>query len=139
MNKRALFSLALSFLAFPVSGQQGGEPLAKLQALNMEVPTQLSVKARERVFSALGALPSDTDSFMAVNKLGALAGMVQEQTAPVPGMELATELDSFAIGITARTVQDLQRLKPLFQVLSAAQDEVAETWAAHWRKPLQSL
>ena len=130
MNKRALFSLALSFLAFPVSGQQGGEPLAKLQALNMEVPTQLSVKARERVFSALGALPSDTDSFMAVNKLGALAGMVQEQTAPVPGMELAAELDSFAIGITARTVQDLQRLKPLFQVLSAAQDEVAETWAA---------
>lgn len=130
MNKSALFSFALSFLALPVLGQQGVEPLTKLQALNAELPAPLSIKARERVFSALGALPADTDSFIAVNKLGVLAGMVQAQVSPVPGMELAAELDSFAVGITSRTVQDLQRLQPLFQVLSAAQDEVAETWGA---------
>lgn len=130
MNKRALFSIALSFLAFPVLGQQGGEPLTKLQALNAEAPTPLSLKARERVFSALGALPADTDSFMVVNKLGLLAGKVQALVSPVPDLELAAELDSLAVGITTRTVQDLQRLQPLFQVLSAAQDEAAETWGA---------
>lgn len=131
MNKRALFSIALSFLSFSALGQQGVEPLTKLQALNAEESAApLSLKARERIFSALGALPADTDSFIAVNKLGALAGMVQAQVSPVPGMELGGELDSFAVGITSRTVQDLQRLQPLFQVLSAAQDEVAATWGA---------
>lgn len=130
MNKCTIFSLALSFLTFPVQTCLGGEPFAKLQSLMAGAPSSLSVNARERVFSALGALPADIDSFAAVNKLGALAELLQEQAGAVPGMDLASELDSFAVGITPRTVQDLQRMKPLFQVLSASQDEVADAWCA---------
>lgn len=128
MNVRSLFSLALAVLVPAVQAQQGGGMLVKLAAQESAVTQPVSLKARERVFSALGALPADTDSFFAVNKLGELAALLQGQFAPAPGLEPAALLDSLAVGITPRTVQDLQRLQPLFQVLSAAQNEVAESW-----------
>lgn len=128
MNKRALFSLALAFLAFPVSAQEVANPLSRLLSLNAETPDSLSLKARSASFSALGGLPADTDSFMAVNKLGELIDLLQLDSGAVPGIELANELDCFAVGLTGKSVQDLQRLQPLFQVFSSSQHELAESW-----------
>lgn len=128
MNKRALFSIALAFLAFPVQAQEVVDPLSRLLSLNAETADSLSLKVKEKAFSALGGLPADTDSFMAVNKLGEFVDMMQLDSGAVPGIELANELDSFAVGLTGRTVKDLQRLQPLFHVLSATHKEVAKSW-----------
>ena len=128
MNKLALFSFALAFLAFPVQSQEVADPLSCLLSLNAETPEPLSLKVREKAFSALGGLPADTDSFMAVNKLGELIDLLQLDSGEVPGIELANELDCFAVGLSGQTVKDLRRLQPLFQVFSATYKEVANSW-----------
>lgn len=129
MNKRTLFTLALACLAFPVTAQDATGPLGMLQSLHTESTASVSLKERAAAFSALGALPPDTDSFLAVSRLGELAKLLELDARMLPGAELAEMLDSFAIGITEGTVKDLERLQPLFQVLSAAQDDAAENWA----------
>lgn len=128
MNKSFLFSLSLALCVFSAQAQTAPDPLCHLVTLNAETQEPLSPKIRERAFSALGGLPADMDSFLAVNKLGELVEMLQLDSGTIPGIELASELDSFAVGITPRTAQDLQRLQPLFQVFSGALNEITEEW-----------
>lgn len=129
MNKRTLFTLALAFLALHAGARGETGPLGMLQSLQTETPVEVSLKDRASGFSALGGLPADTDSFLSISRLNELVKLLELNPQTLPGVELADSLDSFAIGISAGTVRDLERLQPLFQVLSAAQNEVAESWA----------
>ena len=131
MNKLALLSFALAFLQLPAPAQLAANPLEKLAGLQAEaLSAPLSPDARNKVYSALAGLPADTDSFVVVNRLGELAALALEVESPVPWAEMASELDGAALGITRRTVEDLQRLQPLFQLLSVAETDIADTWVA---------
>ncbi len=85
----------------------------------------LSPRARAKAFPALSVLPAGTDSFFAISKLGEL--LADENEAPV--LELAAGIDGFAVGMSEAAVRDMQRLMPLFQVLSEVQSPVADEWA----------
>lgn len=98
------------------------------QAEGETVPSQ-SLKKRAAAFSAMAALPADTDSFLAVSRLGQLVGLVGESVM-FPGADLLTELDSLALGMEKKTVEDMQRLMPLIQVLSDTNQELGESWGA---------
>lgn len=131
MNKLALLSFALAFLQLPAPAQLPANPLEKLASLQAEaLPAPLSPDERSKVYSALAGLPSDTDSFVVVNRLDELASLARIGDAPVPWAEMASELDGVALGITRQTVEDLQRLLPLFQVLSVAETDIADAWVA---------
>lgn len=130
MKRGAQISLILTSLA--VSAFAGDElnPMQRLNELRTEAPVRSSVSMRGGKFAALGALPADTDSFLAIANIGELAAMLPGVGSPLAGGELVAELDSFAVGISARAVQDLQRMMPLFQVMVSGQDERAEIWGA---------
>lgn len=131
MNKLALLSFALAFLQLPAPAQLAANPLEKLAGLQAEaLSAPLSPDERNKVYSALAGLPADTDSFVVVNRLGELAALALEVESPVPWAEMASELDGAALGITRRAVEDLQRLQPLFQLLSVAETDIADTWVA---------
>ena len=130
MKRGAQISLILTSLAVSAFGGDALNPMLRLNELRTEAPAQASVSMRGAKFSALGALPADTDSFLAVTGIGELASMLPGEAASLAGGELVAELDSFAVGISARAVRDLQRMMPLFQVMSTGMDERAEIWGA---------
>ena len=105
----------------------GGPEALLAQEVQSAPAAELGPKARARVFPALAALPADTDSFFAVSKLGeALAGGL---AAVIPGADAVAELDGFALGMSEAAVRDLERLMPLFQVLSQAEAIAADQWS----------
>lgn len=120
--------MLLTALAFPLFAGEVQDAMTRLQSLQTESAGALTARARAGVFSALGALPQDTDSFFAVSHLGELADFLQGETSEISGAELASGLDGFAIGLSARTVRDLQHLKPLFEVVAAAQTDWVDIW-----------
>lgn len=120
--------MLLTALAFPLFAGEVQDAMTRLQSLQMESGEVLPVRARAGVFSALGALPYDTDSFFSISHLGELADFLQRETSGISGAELASGLDGFAIGVSARTVRDLQHLKPLFEVVAAAQTDWVDIW-----------
>ncbi len=128
MRRYSLVPILLAALAFPLFAGDSQDTMTRLQSLQMESGEVLPVRARAGVFSALGALPYDTDSFFALSHLGELADFLQRETSGISGAELATGLDGFAIGVSARTLRDLQHLKPLFEVVAAAQTDWVDIW-----------
>ena len=127
MKMRTLFSLGLTMLAAPLYAEEPGTPLHLLQQISSEPQAKASVRSRARHFSALGGLPASTDSFLAISRVGELLSMAQVSSGFMPGLELAAELDSLAIGVTPQTVADLQRLQPLFQALTSA-EQLTGSW-----------
>ena len=104
-----------------------GGPESLLAQESQSAPAaELSPKARARVFPALAALPADTDSFFAVSKLGEL--VADSLSAVIPGADAVAELDGFALGMSEAAVRDLERLMPLFQVLSRSEAIAADQW-----------
>ncbi len=132
MKIRTLFSLSVALLVFPLYAGEPSTPMELLQLMASSPDSGVSVRKRARQFPALGGLPADTDSFFAVSRLGELVSRAHQVDAAVaPAMSMATELDSFAVGLSAGGVKDLVRLEPLFQALSAAQlQDKADSWAA---------
>lgn len=126
MMKRLLFVICLCVWGVlqPVQGN-----LVQLLAQdNTADAVSLSPRARANAFSALAALPADTDSFFAIAKLGEL--LSGEIASVIPGADVAAELDGFALGMSEAAAQDLQRLMPLFQVLTEAESPLGEEWCA---------
>lgn len=128
MNKLSLLPLTFVLTQLPAVAQLPANPLEQLAGLLSESEPPLSAEARGKSFSALAGLPADTDSFLVVNRLGELVEMMPAGDTPVFPAEMAAELDSFALGITKRAVEDLQRLQPLIQLLSVEAEDMAETW-----------
>lgn len=129
-----LFSLAVTLSVSPLFAAETATPLELLQQLAAPAGAECSVKQRARQFSALGALPADTESFLAVSRIGALVARAGVDEAALPQMSLIAELDSLAVGVSAGTTADMERLMPLIRALSAMQlQEKAERWseAAH--------
>ncbi|MBR5331339.1 MAG: hypothetical protein IKV13_07595 [Akkermansia sp.] len=105
----------------------GGVEALLTQEAQSAPAAALSPKARARVFPALAALPADTDSYFAVSKLGDIfAGLLMGE---IPGAEVVAELDGFALGMSEPAVRDLERLMPLFQVLTSAESIAADQWS----------
>ena len=103
-----------------------GGPESLLAQESQPAPAELSPKVRARVFPALAALPADTDSYFAVSKLGDIfAGLL---TGEIPGADVVAELEGFALGMSEPAVRDLERLMPLFQVLTSAESIAADQW-----------
>ncbi len=128
MNRASLASLALAFSAAPVFAQAPAVSLPVLLEQVVACSTPASVAERAAAFPALAALPADTDSFLVLNQLGSWASLLQSEDSMLPWKDMVDALDSMALGVTKRTVQDLQRLQPLFQVLSASQNDVVDNW-----------
>lgn len=129
MKSRCLFFLSLAYLLSPLTPAQ--EPpvlMSQLQGMLAPQSSQLSAKARGKFVSALGVLPADTDSFFVLTQVGKTLGMTEAVAGQIPGIELARELDSLAVGLSSQAAQDLTRLKPLFQVLSRSQESVSGQW-----------
>ena len=134
MKIHTLFSLAVTLSVSPVFAAAPATPLELLQQLVVPAGGECSVKQRSRQFSALGALPADTESFLAVSRIGELVAKAGMDASEVPGIGLIAELDSLAVGVSAGTTADIERLMPLIRALSAMQLQAkAERWseAAH--------
>ena len=128
MKIRALISLFVAFSLAPVSAVEQSSPLGLLPQLDSTAASTCSVRTRARLFSPLGALPADTDSFVVFSRLGEIASRIQWESGVLPAVDLLTELEGLAVGVSADTVADLRRLLPLFQILSTSVGEAAEAW-----------
>lgn len=88
-----------------------------------------ALKTRAKAFSALGCLPPDTDSFIALTRLGELAELAATAGQGTPMLDaVINELDCLAIGVTEQTVRDWERLMPLFQVLTVDNQPLLDSW-----------
>lgn len=134
MKKTSLFSLVLSSLLPALYAQDAPGVMNELLGILAEPSTVLSAKARARCVPALGLLPADTDSFFALAQLDELIPCILSQNKAFTGVELAGalagELDSVAVGVSPRSVQDMQRMQPLLQVLMSDLGLVGENWKA---------
>ncbi len=132
MKKSSLFTLVLSCLLPALYAQDAPGVLNELHGMLAESAAALAPKARARCVPALGLLPADTDSFFALAQLDKLISCVSAQKEEFTGVELASalvdELDSIAVGVSPRCVQDMQRLQPLLQVLRSNLGLVGENW-----------
>ena len=129
-----LFPLAVTLSVSPLFAAEPATPLELLQKLAAPAGGECSVKQRSRQFSALGALPADTESFLAVSRIGELVERAGLDDSVMPETGLIAGLDSLAVGVSAGTTADIERLMPLIRTLSAMQlQEKAERWseAAH--------
>ena len=128
MKLFATLSLALGCMAGIPAVYGDDFPLVCMLQKGEETPAPaVSIKNRAAAFPALAALPADTDSFFAVSQLGCFSQLVG-QVALVPGVELMDELDSLALGISRKAVEDMERLMPLIHILSDSNQELAENW-----------
>lgn len=130
MNRSSLAALAMSVLALPALAQSPQPPLTQLLEQTVATPARASLGERAGAFSALAALPANTDSFMAVTRLGELAMLAGgvEMAAQFPALALVGGLDSFALGVSSEAAADLQRLAPLFELLGQSQSAWVESW-----------
>ena len=127
MNKFALFSLVPAFLVSPLAAQQEVVPVVQMlqEAGQSEAPA--SLRLRSRAFSALGAIPAEVDSFVAIAQLGKLFRMADAELAG-PYAELLEELDSLAFGVPDEAVRDWSRFLPLCQLFASGEDGFLEEW-----------
>lgn len=126
--KHLLIVLLVSVWSLLLPAQAGVAQL--LQQEFAVSPARMSPRARALRFPALAALPADTDSFLALRELGQVADILAgaDSASGIPLAGLGSGLESFAVGMSGRAVQDLQRLMPLFQVLAGSQSELPEQW-----------
>lgn len=130
MMKHALMALAAICTLGTVAYSQ---PLLQmLEQIQSPQTAALTPDQRAARFSALAALPADTDSFFALAGLGQMARSVQGADSDAGQMAAAmvTELDGFAMGMSQAAVQDLQRLLPLWQVSMLSFSDWMEEWSS---------
>ena len=130
MNRASLVSLALALSAVPVFAQTPEAPLPELLEKAVLSPASASVAERAAAFPALAALPMDTDSFLAVSRLGELVTMAggADAAAAMPMLAMAGGLEGFALGVSGDAARDLQRLAPLLELLTQSQPGWMEAW-----------
>lgn len=131
MENRFLLTLSCLGMMVPAAlAQPAAEPLHQLLQRCELVPgeTAAGARARAAVFSALGVLPADTDSFATLCRLGDFADLLGGTGLDMLGSDLLGELDGMALGMSQTAVRDLQRMLPLFEVLSEGNDELADAW-----------
>ena len=130
MNRTSLVSLAFAIAAVPVFAQSPAVSLPELLEQSVVSSPSVSVVERAAAFPALAALPVDSDSFLAVGRLGELAALAAGTDAmeALPMLALAEGLESFALGVSADAARDLQRLAPLLELLSASHPGWQEAW-----------
>ena len=130
MNRTSLVSLAFAFAAVPVFAQSPAVSLPELLEQAVVRPASATVAERAAAFPALAALPADTDSFLAVGRLGELATLAgsADAVAEMPMLAMAGGLESFALGVSGASAKDLQRLAPLLSLLSTSQPGWQEAW-----------
>lgn len=129
MKKRILALLCCCGMVLPVQAAQdatGHDLLHLLQQAAPAAPASgLLPEQRAAVFSVLGVLPAETDSFLVVRRVSELlacfSGGVSEY---IPD----GALDSVAVGVSHSAVRDLKRLAPLLKW--AAEKDAAEKWMA---------
>ena len=109
MNRTSLVSLALAFSAVPVFAQTPAGALPELLEQAVLSPASASLAERTAAFPALAALPMDTDSFLAVGRLGELVAMAggADAAAVMPMLAMAGGLESFALGVSEEAAHDL--------------------------------
>lgn len=128
--KRYLMALAASCMLGAVAHAQ---PLVQmLEQILSPQSVSLTPEQRAARFSALAALPADTDSFFALAGLGEMARRMQDADSDAGQMAAAmvTELDGFALGMSQAAVQDLQRLLPLWQASMLSLSD----WMVEWSR-----
>ena len=72
----------------------------------------------------------DTDSFLAVSRLGELVTMAggADAAAGMPMLAMAGGLESFALGVSEEAARDLQRLAPLLELMTQSNPAWMEAW-----------
>ncbi len=129
MNRASLVSLALALSAVPVFAQAPVASLPELLEKAVLSPASASVAERAAAFPALAALPMDTDSFLAVSRLGELVTMAGgADAAAMPMLAMAGGLEGFALGVSGDAARDLQRLAPLLELMTQSQPGWMEAW-----------
>lgn len=114
-----------------MAAQEAGGALQKLyQSVGQATEASVTTEQRVQMFSALGALPADTSSFVAVRELGELCSKIAgaDAAAGIPVASMGSQLDGFAAGMSEGALDDLKRLVPLFKAVLDAQDELSEKW-----------
>lgn len=131
MGRRALVAFFWCALVAPVVAQETGGALQNLyQDMGQATVAPVTLEQRAQKFSALGALPADTDSFLALRGLGGLCSKFAGADAAtgLPVAAMGSMLDGFAVGMSEGAVRDVQRLIPLFKAVMDAQEELSEKW-----------
>ena len=93
-------------------------------------PASASLAERAAAFPALAALPADTDSFLAVGRLGELVAMAggADAAAVMPILAMAGGLESLALGVSEDAARDLQRLAPLLELMTQSNPAWMDAW-----------
>ena len=128
MKTLSWYITALAVLAAPLQAHGDWNQLFQPPEQLEQHTVSASVKERSRSFPALSVLPQDTDSFLAVSRVGELASLLVSEQGFMPWADMVEALDGMAVGITKQGVQDLHRMLPLFQVLAAEQNEAVYNW-----------
>ena len=129
MKRASLVSLALAFSAVPVFAQASAVSLPELLEQAVLSPASASLAERAAAFPALAALPADTDSFLAVSRLGELVTMAGgADAAAMPMLAMAGGLEGFALGVSGEAARDFQRLAPLLELMTQSQPGWMEAW-----------
>lgn len=134
MKTRLLASIMCCGMLLPAVAQES--PASLVSMLNQPVAhasaSAVTLEQRAAVFSALAAMPAETDSFLCVRGVGELFKMQElaELSAQLPVLGMASGLDSLALGMSDAAVRDLQRVMPLFNALAAGEMPFADQWIA---------
>lgn len=130
MNRASFVSLALAFSAVPLFAQTPAVSLPELLEQAVLSPTSASLAERTAAFPALAALPADTDSFLAVGRLGELVTMAggADAAAGMPMLAMTGGLESLALGVSEEAARDLQRLAPLLELMTQSNPGWMDAW-----------
>lgn len=108
------------------------EPAQEMPLLLEQISAQagsvnLTPEQRVAAFSALAALPADTDSYIAVRGVGRMLMQMATDYADVhPLAGMATQLDGLALGVSDAALQDMKRCKPLLEELVRIQAQASQ-------------
>jgi cation-transporting ATPase E len=121
MNRASFVSLALAFSAVPVFAQAPAVSLPELLEQSVLSPASASLAERAAAFPSLAALPMDTDSFLAVGRLGELVAMAggagaASQVAKLTLLEADFSVMPHIVDEGRRVINNIRRAAALFLV-----------------------
>lgn len=130
MKRRFLVSFALFSAALPLFAQGPGELYARQLELLECGEMNGALSDRAAAFSALGGLPADTESFLALGRPAEILDYVapEDSFAQYMALELVRGVDSVALGASRASIKDLTRLAPLLELLEQSQPTWCESW-----------
>lgn len=132
MKVSVLAMLMFCGMLAPVGAQDALVSLLKHPPAAVAPSDAVTPEHRAGIFSALAAMPAETESFFAIRgvgnffKLRELAALARE----LPMLAMASGLDGLALGMSDASARDLERLLPLFESISGNTGQIADIWAS---------